>query len=117
MEFQLQCGSAKYPDNFVIGAGEAYYRLMQAVGHAHDTTDMSITPTQFMSTDAILGIDLEKIGMEATFTGLSTRDGKVLNLTVKNSRAETDTTVREVFVFQVYDGIVNLRRGAVDIEE
>ena len=59
LEFQLQCGSAKYPDNFVIGAGEAYYRLMQAVGHAHDTTDMSITPSQFMSADAIFGIDLE----------------------------------------------------------
>ena len=117
MEFQLQCGSAKYPDNFVLGAGEAYYRLMQAVGHAHDTTDMSITPSQFMDSTAIFGIDLEKIGMEASFTGLSTRDGKVLNLTVKNSRAAGGNAAREVFVFQVYDGIVNLRKGAVDIEE
>ena len=90
---------------------------MQAAGHAHDTTDMSITPSQFMSSDAVFGIDLEKIGMEATFTGLSTRDGKVLNLTVKNSRAAAGTDAREVFVFQVYDGIVNIRRGAVGIEE
>ena len=78
---------------------------------------MSITPSQFMDSTAIFGIDLEKIGMEAAFTGLSTRDGKVLNLTVKNSRAAGDTDAREVFVFQVYDGIVNLRKGAVDIEE
>ena len=55
--------------------------------------------------------------MEAAFTGLSTRDGKVLNLTVKNSKPTDDTDAREVFVFQVYDGIVNLRKGAVDIEE
>ena len=90
---------------------------MQAVGHAHDTTDMSITPSQFMDSTAIFGIDLEKIGMEAAFTGLSARDGKVLNLTVKNSRAAGDNAAREVFVFQVYDGVVNLRKGAVDIEE
>ena len=117
MTFQLQCGSAKYPDNFVLGAGEAYYRLMQAVGHAHDLTNMSITPTRFMETDAIFGLDLERIGAEAAFSGITTRNGKVLNLTVKNCKSAGDNTAREVFVFQVYDGIVNLRKGAVDIEE
>ena len=117
MSFQLQCGATKFPDNFVLGAGEAYYRLMQAVGHAHDITDMSITPSKFMGTDAIFGIDLERLGAEAAFSGITTRNGKVLNLTVKNFKLSGDNAVREVFVFQVYDGIVNLRKASVDIEE
>ena len=100
MTFQLQCGAAKFPDNFVLGAGEAYYRLMQAVGHAHDLTDMSITPSKFMGTDAIFGLDLERIGAEAAFSGITTRNGKVLNLTVKNCKLSGDNDARNVFVFK-----------------
>ena len=49
-------------------------------------------------------------------SGISTYDGKVMTLHVKNSQV-TDAAVHTVYVFQIYDGICNLRRAAVDVEE
>ena len=69
-----------------------------------------------MSNEAVFGIDLEKAGDAALFTGISTREGKVMLLNVKGSPAASNI-VYEVFCVQVYDGIVNIRRGAVDVEE
>ena len=63
---------------------------------------------------------MERCGNEAAFQGINTRDGKVITLTV-NSAYPVDGTaannIYNVFVVQVYDGLVNLRRGAVDVSE
>ena len=95
---------------------EAYYRLQQAAGVALNHDDMSITPAKFMGSDAVFGVDFERCGNEATMTGISTRDGNTMTLTVKGSQV-TSTAPHTCYVFQVYDGIANIRRAAVDIEE
>ena len=118
MSFQYSIGSAKYPDNACLGVAEAYHRLKQAVGTAFDHEDFSITPGKFMNAQAVFGIDLEKAGDQALYTGISTREGKVMLLNVKNSPAgPAADKIHEVFVVQVFDGIVNIRRAAVDVEE
>ena len=91
-------------------------RLKQAVGTAYNHEDFSIVPNKFMSNEAVFGIDLEKAGDAALFTGISTREGKVMLLNVKGSPA-SPSSVYEVFFVQVYAGIVNIRCGAVDVEE
>ena len=116
MSFQAQCGSQKFPDNECIGVSESYFRLLQALGHEKDHEDISIFPAQFVSTSAIFGIDFEKAGNEALYSGISTRQGKVMTLTVKNSQASV-VHPHTVFVYQVYDGVCNIRSGAVDVEE
>ena len=63
---------------------------------------------------------MERCGNEAAFQGISTRDGKVMTLTVNNAYPVDGTAannIYNVFVVQVYGGLVNLRRGAVDVSE
>ena len=113
--FQYTIGSSRYPDNPCSGVAEAYLRLKQAVGTAYNHEDFSIVPSKFMNNEAVFGIDLEKAGDAALFTGISTREGKVMLLNVKGSPA-SPSSVYEVFCVQVFDGVVNIRRGAVDVE-
>ena len=81
-----------------------------------DHADISITPEQFVTTSAKFGIDVEKAGSEALYSGISTKEGKVMTLTVKESQAST-VHPHTVFVYQVYDGVCNIRSGAVDVTE
>ena len=77
---------------------------------------MSIAPIEYVGESAIFGIDFEKAGNEALFSGLSTYDGKVMTLHVKNSQVASDK-VNPVCVYQVYDGVCNILRAAVEVEE
>ena len=116
MSVQVQVGSQQFPDNECVGVGESYFRLLQASGHEKDKDTIAITPTDFVSEAAISGIDLEKAGNEALFSGISTRDGKVMTSHVNNSQV-TSPQPHTVFVYQVYDGVCNIRKAAVDVEE
>ena len=116
MSSQVQIGAQNFPVNECVGVSEAYFRRMQACGHEKDDSDILITPKQFVDTSAVFGIDFEKAGNEALFSGISTRDGKVMTLTVKNSHV-TAAIPATVFVYQVYDGVCNLLRGAAEVTE
>ena len=89
---------------------------MQACGHEKDKEDIAIAPAEFCNDCAIFGIDFERAGNEALFSGISTRDGKNMTLHVKNSQV-TSVAPHTVFVYQVYDGVCNIRKAAVDVEE
>ena len=49
-------------------------------------------------------------------SGISTRDAKQMTLTVKGSQI-SGASIHTLYVFQVFDGIANIRRAVVDIEE
>ena len=116
MSFQVQVGSQKFPDNECVGVSESYFRLLQAAGHEKDKGDLAIPPKDYVNETAIFGIDFEKAGNEALFSGISTRGGKVMTLHVKNSQV-TSPQPHTVYVYQVYDGVCNIRKAAVDVEE
>ena len=105
--WQVQVGSQRYPDFPVIGAAETYHRLLQAAGVANNSDDISITPASFVNTGAVFGINFEKLGDQAAFSGISTR-GQVLTLTVSNAW-QGDNNPRTILVYQVYDSILNIR--------
>jgi hypothetical protein len=120
MSYQVQIGSSKFPDNPAEGVGEHYTRLMQALGKQLDHDNIALTPAVYLGSKPIYGIDLERCGNEAAYQGISTRDGKVVTLTVNNAYPVDGTAannIYNVFVVQVYDGLLNLRRGAVDVSE
>ena len=120
MSFQVQIGSSKFPDNPAEGVAEHYARVVQALGKQLDHDDIALTPAVYLSSKPIYGIDLERCGNEAAYQGISTRDGKVVTLTVNNAYPVDGTAannIYNVFVVQVYDGLLNLRRGAVDVSE
>ena len=121
MSYQVQIGSSKFPDNPAEGVGEHYTRLMQALGKQLDHDDIALTPTVYLNSKPIYGVDVERCGNEAAYQGISTRDGKVMTLTVNNAYPVDDATaannIYNVFVVQVYDGIVNLRKGAIVVSQ
>ena len=115
MSFSLQVGSQRFPDQPATGVAEHYYRLMQALGKDMDHDSISLDPLRFLANKTVYAINLERVGNEAAFSGISTMEGKTLTLTVNN--AFTGTAVHNVYVFQVCDFLANIRKGAVDINE
>ena len=115
--YQVQVGSHRYPDFPVQGAAESFYRLTQAAGLASGDGDIAITPATFVAGSAILAIDFEKVGSaQAAFTGINTQ-GQVMTLTVNNAWQASDTDVRSIYCYQLYDSVLNIRgfAGGVDI--
>ena len=115
--WQVQAGSARYPEFPVTGGAECWYRLTQAAGLASGNGDVAITPAKFVAGSAVLAIDFEKIAAhEAAFSGINTQ-GQVLTLTVTNAWAAGDTDVRSIFCYQVFDSVLNIKGfvGGVDI--
>ena len=96
--------------------GDTYFRLQQAIGVAYNHDDIGITPAEFITDSAVFGCDLERCGHEALMSGINTKDSKQLTLTVKASQVRHDA-VHTLYVFQVFGGIVNIRRATIDIEE
>ena len=121
MSFQVQIGSSKFPDGSPAeGVAEHHMRAMQALGKQLDHDDVALTPAVYLANKTIYAVDTERCGNEAAFQGISTRDGKVMTLTVNNAYALDGTAANNIYnviVVQVYDGIVNLRKGAIDVSE
>ena len=115
VNFHLQVGSQRFPDQPATGVAEHYYRLMQALGKDMDHDSISLDPARFLVGKTVYAINLERVGNEAAFSGISTMEGKTLTLTVNNAFAGND--VHNVYVFQVADFLANIRKGAVDINE
>ena len=115
--WQVQVGSRRYPDFPVVGVAESYYRLTQSAGIAGSLDDISLTPQAYVNgTGAVFGIQFEKLGDQAAFSGINTQ-GKVMTLTVSNAWPSTDANARHVFCYQVYDSVLNIKgfAGGVDI--
>ena len=115
MNFHLQVGSQRFPDQPATGVAEHYYRLMQALGKDMDHDSISLTPGRYLGGKTVYAINLERASNEAPLSGISAMEGKTLTLTVNN--AFTGAAVHNVYVFQVADFLANIRKGVVDINE
>ena len=115
MNYHLQVGSQRFPGQPATGVAEHYYRLTQALGNDMDHDSISLDPGRYLDDKTVYAINLERVGNEAAFSGISTMEGKTLTLTVNN--AFEGNAVHNVYVFQVADFLANIRKGAVDINE
>ena len=90
-------------------------RLRQAAAAFYGTSDLVITPGHFNTTHFINGVDLEKVGHQgASHSGLSTKNGDIVQLSVQNSPLSTGESV---LVYRVYDGLMSIKDGSVDVFE
>ena len=78
--------------------------------------DVRLSPSRYMDNAVVYAVDFEKVGSEAAFTGINTQ-GKTLTLTVNNAWASNDANAREIYVYQVFDSILNVRKTGVDIAD
>ena len=63
----------------------------------------------------IQGLDLQKCGAHgATHSGISTKDGSIVQLEVNNSGLAAGDTV---MIFLVYDGLLSIRDGHCEVFE
>ena len=120
-QWMVTIGSRKFPERHSDGVSEAFLRLRQAAATFYGQDDMSITPAQYMSNQPgcgfIQGLDLEKCGAHgATHSGISTKDGSIVQLEVKNSPCDAAGT-DSVIIHMVYDGLLSIRDGSVDVFE
>ena len=115
MNFHLQVGSQRFPDQPATGVAEHYYMLMQALGLDLDHDSISLDPGRYSVDNAVYAINLERASNQAAFSGISTMQGKTLTLTV--NAAFSGNGVHNVYVFQVTDFLMNIRKGAVDRNE
>jgi hypothetical protein len=82
-QWQLQIGSSVYPVHPSRSLSETFYRLKGSLGilpssfHVVDITFAEYTDTHF-----ILGVDLEKIGGDASYSGLNTKAGDLSTIKI-----------------------------------
>jgi hypothetical protein len=89
-EFQLQIGSKLFPEHQTRSHNEAYYQLKKTLGvQASVVHDFDITAVQHRHHKFGIGTDCEK-DLDASFTGINTRDGDLLSIRLKCNSPGSD---------------------------
>jgi hypothetical protein len=112
--FQLSIGSRRWPERPSDSVGEQWLRLREAAGVLYGESEISILPTDFINRKAIVAWDLEKVGHQgASHSGLSTKNGDIMTIDVKNSGLGTSGDY--FLIYMVYENLFALRDGSVDV--
>ena len=91
---------------------ENYQYFRQAAGTFYGTGSHNIMPARYHLNLYILGCNLEKVPDQASHSGISTKDGSSVQLSVKDSGlAAGDTCI----IFQIHDSLVSIKYGSVDV--
>ena len=91
-EFQLQIGSKLFPEYPIRSHNEAYYQLKKTLGvQASAVHNFDISATEYRDYKFILGTDCEKV-LDAGFTGLNTRSGDLLSVSLKYASSGSSET-------------------------
>ena len=90
-------------------------RLRQAAACFYGTDDVSLSVGGYTTNQFIYGVDLEKAGnLGASHSGISTKDGSIVQLEVNNSGLQAGDTA---MIFLVYDGLLSIRDGHCEVFE
>ena len=88
VEFQLQLGSAVYPQYPIRSLAEAFYSLRNTL-NTTDSGSANISKRWFMRDKFVLATDLDKL-LGASFTGYNSRAGDRLTIKLRNAWDGTD---------------------------
>ena len=112
--YQLTIGSRRFPERPIDSTGELYMRLREAAGVLYGESEISLTPTDFVNRKSIVAWDLEKVGHQgASHSGLSTKNGDLLTIDVKNCGLGASGDF--CLVYLVFENLFSLRDGSVDV--
>ena len=112
--YQLTIGSRRFPERAIDSTGELYYRLREASGVLYGESEISITPTDFVNRKSVVAWDLEKVGHQgASHSGLSTKNGDLLTIDVKNCGLGASGDF--ALVYLIFENLFSLRDGSVDV--
>ena len=89
-------------------------RLRQASGSCYGSSDHSIAPTDYAGSCYLLGNNFEKVDSMAYHSGMSTKDGSIVQLSIENSGV---TSGDACLIYQVYDGLLSIQDGSCSVFE
>ena len=111
---QLVLGSKRFPNRPTNSVSEQWLRTKEAAGILYGESDISILPTDFVNRKGLFGWDLERCGHQgASHSSISTKNGDILTLDVKNCGLGTSGDY--ALVYLVYENLFSLRDGSVDV--
>ena len=108
VEFQLQLGSAVYPQYPIRSLAEAFYSLRTTLGIT-SSGSVNISKRFFMHNKFVLATDLEKL-LGASFTGYNSRSGDLLTIKLCNAWAGSNTASApsQVHTILHYDSVLSI---------
>ena len=108
IEFQLQLGSAVYPQYPIRSLAEAFYSLRKTLGITNSGS-VNISKRFFMHNKFVLATDLEKL-FGASFTGYNSRSGDIMTIKLRNAWDGTNTASAPSQVHTVlhYDSVLSI---------
>ena len=112
--WQTIIASRKFPERPCRGNAESFMRLRQAAGSFYGSSDHSIRPTDYVGTCYLLGNNFEKVDSMASHSGYSTKDGSIVQLSIKDSGL---TSGDACLMYQVYDGLLSIQYGSCSVIE
>jgi hypothetical protein len=111
---QLSIGSRRWPERPTSCLGENFLRLRESAGVFYGESDIAILPADFANRKFITAWDLEKVGSQgATHSGVSTKNGDIMSLEIKNSGLGASGDYCLVYLY--FDNLWSLRDGSIDV--
>ena len=90
-------------------------RLRQASASFYGTDDVSTSVAGYTSNQFIGALDLEKVGHQgATHSGISTKDGSIVQLECNNTGMQAGDTL---MIFLVFDSLMSIKDGHCEVFE
>ena len=80
----------------------------------YGNSDHSISPTDYAGSCYILGNNFEKVDSMDSHSGISTKDGSIVQLNVENSGLSAGDAC---IIYQVYDGLLSISDGSCSVFE
>ena len=112
--WQISIGASRWPQRPCRGIAESFMRLRQAAGSFYGSSDHSISSADYANGCYLLGNNFEKVDSMASHSGISTKDGSIVQLTIENSGLSAGDAC---LIYQVYDGLLSIQDGSCSVFE
>ena len=114
MNWIVQVGSKRYPEQEVTSIAESFSLLRQATGvYDSDIRTLNLTRQSYSNTNYVIGVPMQtQAGVFGS--GLITRSGDLLTVTCKNL-LETGRGVGKIYLHILNEQVVELRESGVSV--
>ena len=110
---QCQIGERQTPDNRTDNLAQHYYRLLSAVGLAHNTSTWNITRAGFGNDSFISASDFEAVP-EAHGSGISTHNAPLI-LDIQNIGSANADLPTTCFILAFHETLIEISQDGVSV--
>ena len=112
---QLQLGSKLYPEYPIRSHAEAMHQLRKTLGaKSSNTHNFNIDSHEYRTSKFIWATDMEKV-LEASFTGMNTRAGDILNISFDHNDGNFENYATSMHIVLQADNIMVIQDSGITI--